>query len=168
MSGEHSIYEPLPTTFMGKLSHVLDTNNFILILCFGFFSYIFWSVLLYFFEDEAKLKNPFIMLNNEIRIKQEKISQLREQKNSFVAELNLIPQSIIDINSSIQKLRIKVRVAEVGGEEQLKKRISEFTNGWIQFISFQYDADQTDRDSKVSEIISERNNFLKNKSILSI
>lgn len=166
MDGSIDIYDK-PNSFMEKLNYVLNTDNFILILCFGFFSYIFWSVLLYFYEDEAKLKNPFIALNREISAKHAKLSKLKEERNDLKGEINNIPPQITEIRGEIQKLKNKVKIAEIGGEEELKKRISEFTSGWIQFIQFKFDSDPVLRDEKVSEIIAQRNDYLKNKSITS-
>lgn len=167
MNGSFGPYQEPPGSFMEKLNYVINTDNFILILCFGFFSYIFWSVLLFFYEDEGKLKNPFIALNRDISLKQAKLSKLKEERNKFRAEINNIPGEIESIRKMIQGVKNKIKIAEIGGEEELKKRISEFTSGWIQFIQFQLDSDPEKRDEKVSEIIAQRNDYLRNKSITS-
>ena len=58
------------------------------------------------------------------------------------------------------ELKNKIRIIKVGGYDELKKRISEFTIGWNDSISFRYRNDNNLIQSKVGEIISAKEHFL--------
>ena len=161
MSGVFSPYNLPPVGFFNKLKHVASGDNFSLILSLGFFSYLFWSILLFFYEEEDRLRDPHIALNRDIGNLSRRINEIRDDIESLRHEKRiLIPNEMKEKRSLIMELKNKIRIIKVGGYDELKKRISEFTIGWNDSISFRYRNDNNLIQSKVGEIISAKEHFL--------
>jgi cell division protein FtsB len=161
MSGVFDPYNPAPTGFINKLQHVASGDNFSLILSLGFFSYLFWSILLYFYEEEDKLRDPHIALNRDIGHLSRQIDQLKNNIETLKNEKrNLIPAEMIEKRENILDLKNKIRIIEIGGYDVLKKRLSEFTIGWNECVALIYSNDQNQMQAKIDEVISAKEQFL--------
>jgi len=162
MNGAFDIYNQGPTTFLEKLKYVASTDNFLIILALGFFSYIFWSALLHFYGEEEKLKRPIIILNRSINQKQKQIDDKKKSCLEKKDEIDIhIPSEIESKKRSILEKRKLLKIEIVGGYDKLKKRISEFTLGWLSFITFEYSSNPEKRDDLIDDITITKDNFIK-------
>lgn len=112
----------------------LSSENFWLVLAFGFGAYMAWNIVYEAMLAEGSKRKPDLKAEIDIRFLRDEIKALRQKIRDLELKINELEQQLAALLIKIEQIERQLQTAAIN-PQQLLKNAETVYNGWLKFIN---------------------------------